>query len=83
MQTNKVKDIIAFISLIHSVDSFKLAEEIDNNAKKIRRTIDILVQVNTSEEPQKYGVHISEAASLANKHLIARECKSKRSDDNG
>ena len=64
LQTNKVKDIIAFISLIHSVDSFKLAEEIDNNAKKIRRTIDILVQVNTSDEPQKYGIHISEATSL-------------------
>ena len=48
----------------YSVDSFKLAEEIDNNAKKIKRTIEILIQVNTSNEPQKYGIHISEAASL-------------------
>lgn len=64
LQSNKVKDVIAFISLIHSVDSLKLAEEIDVNAKKIRRIIDILIQVNTSLEPQKYGVASDEAVSL-------------------
>ncbi len=64
LQSNKVKDVIAFISLIHSVDSLKLAEEIDVNAKKIKRIIDILIQVNTSQEPQKYGVASDEAVSL-------------------
>ena len=64
LQSNKVKDVIAFISLIHSVDSLKLAEEIDVNAKKIKRIIEILVRVNTSQEPQKYGVPADEAVSL-------------------
>jgi len=64
LQSNKVKDIIAFISLIHSVDSFKLAEEIEINAKKIKRTIDVLIQVNTSKEPQKYGASVEETVSL-------------------
>lgn len=64
LQSKKVKDVIAFISLIHSVDSFDLAEEIDVNAKKIKRVIDILIQINTSNEPQKYGIVPSEAVSV-------------------
>ena len=64
LQSNKVKDVIAFIHLIHSIDSFKLAEEIDNNAKKINRKIDVLVQINSSSERQKYGVSPQEASSL-------------------
>lgn len=64
LQSNKVKDIIAFIHLIHSVDTFNLAEVIDSTAKRINRKIDILVQVNTSNEEQKYGVSPEEAESL-------------------
>lgn len=64
LQSNKVKDIIAFIHLIHSVDTFNLAEVIDSTAKRINRKIDILVQVNTSNEEQKYGVLPEEAESL-------------------
>lgn len=64
LQSNKVKDVIAFIHLIHSVDSFKLAEEIDANAKKINRKIDILIQINSSNESQKSGVAPQEAVSL-------------------
>ncbi len=56
LQTNKVKYISNFVYLIHSVDSFKLAEEIDKYAKKNNRIIDVLVQVNTSNEPQKSGI---------------------------
>ena len=66
LQSNKVEDIIAFISLIHSVDSLKLAEEIDNKAKRIKRIIDILIQVNTSDEPQKYGISTDETAEMCN-----------------
>lgn len=64
LQSNKVKDVISFIYLIHSVDSLKLAEEIDINSKKINRIIDVLLQVNTSNEPQKYGVSPEEAVKL-------------------
>lgn len=56
VQTNKVKYIVGFIHLIHSVDSFKLAAEIDKWAAKVGRKIDILVEVNTSGEATKHGV---------------------------
>ena len=56
LQSRKVKDIVAFIHLIHSVDSFELALEIDTKAKQINKIIDILIQVNTSNESQKQGL---------------------------
>jgi len=64
LQTNKVKDIIAFIHLIHSVDSYNLAEVIDSTAKKINKKVDVLIQVNTSNEEQKYGVSPEDAETL-------------------
>ncbi|MGB9696288.1 MAG: YggS family pyridoxal phosphate-dependent enzyme [Ignavibacteria bacterium] len=64
LQTNKVKYIVPFITLIHSVDNIKLALEINKQAQKLNRTIDILVQVNTSDEPQKSGITPSETKSL-------------------
>lgn len=67
LQTNKVNELIAFINLIHSLDSFKLAEDINESAKKINRVIDVLVQVNTSKELQKHGVAEEEAEELCEK----------------
>ncbi|MGB9852680.1 MAG: YggS family pyridoxal phosphate-dependent enzyme [Candidatus Kapaibacteriota bacterium] len=55
LQTNKVKYIAPFVALIHSVDSIHLAEEIEKQASKNNRIIDVLVQVNTSGEASKYG----------------------------
>lgn len=55
LQTNKVKYIVPFVSLIHSVDSSHLAEEIHKQAKKVGRIVNILVQVNTSGEKSKFG----------------------------
>lgn len=56
LQTNKVKYIADYVYLIHSVDSEKLAEEIQKQAEKRNKVLDILVQVNTSDEMQKSGV---------------------------
>jgi len=64
LQTNKVKYIAGFVTLIHSVDSFKLAHEINRQAQKVQRKIDILVQVNTSDEMQKSGVEVNETRKL-------------------
>jgi len=72
LQSNKVKYISDFVSLIHSVDSFKLAEEIDKHAKKSGRIINILVQVNTSDELQKSGVEPDDAKNLC-KEISALE----------
>ena len=66
LQTNKVKYIADFVHLIHSVDTFKLALEIDKQAAKAKRRIDILVQVNTSDEMQKSGVEVDETKKLCN-----------------
>ncbi len=56
LQTNKVKDAVRIFSLIHSVDSLRLAEAIDKEAGKIGKIQDILIQVNTSGEKTKFGI---------------------------
>ena len=55
LQTNKVKYIAPFVTLIHSVDSPKLLSVIDKEAKKVGRRIDCLLQVHVAEELSKFG----------------------------
>ncbi len=64
LQSNKVKYIADWIYLIHSVDSESLACEIQKRAEKTNRIIDILVEVNTSEEATKFGVKPINAIEL-------------------
>ena len=56
LQTNKVKYIIDKVSLIHSVDSLRLAKEIDRQAKKHSLVMDILIEVNIAGEASKGGI---------------------------
>ena len=56
LQTNKVKYIVDKITMIHSLDSLKLAQEIDRKAQKLGKTIDVLIQVNIAEEVTKFGL---------------------------
>ena len=56
LQTNKVKYIIDKVAMIHSVDSYRLAEEIEKQAAKINRVMDVLVEVNIGEETNKSGL---------------------------
>lgn len=55
LQTNKVKRVLKFADMIQSVDSVRLAGEIQTQAEKLDRTVDILIQVNTSGEQSKFG----------------------------
>ena len=55
LQTNKVKDVVKHCFLIHSVDSLYLAQEIDKQAKKIKKVQNILLEVNIANEPTKFG----------------------------
>ena len=55
LQTNKVKDIIQKVEMIHSVDSLKLAKEISKQAQKKNLTMDILLEVNIGDEASKWG----------------------------
>jgi len=65
LQTNKAKHLVPFCALIHSVDSVKLATEIDRRAREHGRRQPILVEVKLSEEDTKFGIDAGEVASLA------------------
>jgi len=65
LQTNKVKYIAPFVDCVHSVYKLKLAKEISKRAKQNERTIDILLQVNTSGEDSKSGCDPSDAVDIA------------------
>lgn len=64
LQTNKVKYIAPFITLIQSVDSLKLLQEIDKQAKKNSRVINCLLQVHIADEETKFGLGFDEVIEL-------------------
>lgn len=64
LQTNKIKYIAGFVSLIHGVDKLKTLKEIDKQAAKHRRVIDCLLQIKIAEEETKFGFDPAEAEAL-------------------
>lgn len=64
LQTNKVKYIAPFVSLIHSIDSLRLLEEVNKEAKKNNRIIDVLLQFHVAQEETKFGLTLEEAADM-------------------
>lgn len=64
LQKNKVKYIIDKVELIHSVDSFELAKEIDKQARKIDKVQKVLLEVNVSGEESKFGICADECEGL-------------------
>lgn len=64
LQTNKVKYIAPFVSLIHSVDSLYLLQEIDKQALKNNRVIDCLLQFHIAQEETKFGLNETEACEI-------------------
>lgn len=66
LQSNKVKYIASFVSLIHSVDGIKLLEVIDKEAQKYQRTIDCLLQIHVASEETKFGLSADELEELLN-----------------
>lgn len=65
LQRNKIKQVLPLVSLIHSVDSLRLAEELEVQAARAERRLPVLMQVNASEEAQKHGVAVGAAVHLA------------------
>ena len=65
LQTNKVRQAVPLADLIHSVDSERLAREIDNAAGKLGKRQDVLLQVNIADEDSKFGVEAGQALPLA------------------
>ncbi|MFM1946318.1 MAG: hypothetical protein RL207_601 [Bacteroidota bacterium] len=64
LQTNKVKYIAPFVHLIHAVDSLKLLVEINKQAEKNERIIDVLLQFHIAQEETKFGLSLEEAQEL-------------------
>ena len=64
VQTNKIKYMASFVSLIHAVDSFRLLREINKHAAKHDRIIDCLLQIHIAQEDTKYGLTIEECREL-------------------
>lgn len=67
LQTNKVKDIIDKVSLVHSVDSYRLAEEISRQAVKRNITMNVLLEINIGNEESKSGFCYDEAENAVEK----------------
>lgn len=64
VQTNKIKYMAGFVSLIHGVDSQKTLKEIDKQAAKHQRTINCLLQIKIAEEETKFGLSLADAEAL-------------------
>jgi pyridoxal phosphate enzyme (YggS family) len=73
LQTNKVKYIAPFVHLIHAVDSFKLLAEINKQAQKLERVIDVLLQLHIAEEETKHGMDEKEIIVLLEYYSAQQE----------
>lgn len=73
LQSNKVKMIAPFVHLIHAVDSFKLLQEIDKQAAKNNRMIDVLLQLHIATEDTKYGMDENELMSCLEYYTAQRQ----------
>ncbi len=65
LQTNKAKDVAAFAEEFHALDSMKLARALDRHLHDLGRTLDVFIQVNSSAEPQKFGLAPDEVEQFA------------------
>ncbi|GAA0892687.1 YggS family pyridoxal phosphate-dependent enzyme [Fulvivirga kasyanovii] len=68
LQTNKIKDVLKYdVSCIQSLDRLKLAEHLHEGLSRATRKVDVLIQVNTSGEQSKFGIHPAEAIDFIKK----------------
>lgn len=73
LQSNKVKYIAPFVHLIHAVDSFKLLKEINKQAKKHDRVIDVLLQLHIAEEDSKHGLDNNELTEVLERYTAQKD----------
>ncbi len=70
LQRNKVKEIVGFVRMIQSVDSLRLAREIDKQAGRVRRNVSVLLQVKIAQETEKYGFDTAELLGILDAGLL-------------
>ena len=66
LQTNKIKYIIQYVRLIHSIDTFNLLQAVNKEAAKHERVVDCLLQFHIAEEETKFGLNMEEAEEILN-----------------
>ena len=71
LQSNKVKYIVPFVHLIHSIDSERLLAEVDKQAAKVKRTVSCLLQVHIAQEETKFGFSIDELKAFLRSNQCA------------
>lgn len=77
LQTNKIRDAVRMFDLIHSVDSIRLAKEIDKEAAKLGKVQDVLLEIKTSFEATKFGFLLSEVQAALPSLAILKNLKVK------
>lgn len=77
LQTNKIKYIIPFVRLIHSIDTFNLLQAVNKEAVKNNRVVDCLLQFHVAEEETKFGLSLEEAEEILNSDVF-KELKNVR-----
>ena len=65
LQTNKVRALVPYVALIHSIDSLRLLECVDSEARRIGRVVDVLLQLHVAKETTKFGLTPDECKELA------------------
>jgi PLP dependent protein len=75
LQSNKVRQIIDWVTLIHAVDSISLAREIDTRAARAQRTVDVLLEVNTTGESSKFGLRPAETVGFVKQLAACRNLR--------
>ncbi len=71
LQTNKVKYLAPFVSLLHGIDSFKLLKEVNKEGKKNNRIVKCLLQFHIADESTKFGFSLNELEEILNNHSIS------------
>ena len=72
LQTNKVRQLVPYVSLIHSVDSIKLLESINAESARIGRVVDVLLQLHVAQEETKFGFTCEDCVDMVDKGVFDR-----------
>ena len=71
LQTNKVRAIVPYVAMIHSIDSEKLLRVVDSEAERAGRVVDVLLQLHVAQEETKYGMTADECAAMVESGVLA------------
>lgn len=71
LQTNKVRAIVPYVAMIHSIDSEKLLQVVDSEAERAGRVVDVLLQLHVAQEETKYGMTADECVAMVESGVLA------------